>query len=285
MTNYLPILSSESELSAYLNKINAFAYLSEEEEKTLAISYHKGNIKDAEQLVTSHLRLVAKIAFGYRNYGLSMMDLICEGNLGLMQAVKKFDVTKGYRLSTYAMWWIKAYIQDYILKSFSLVKIGTSALQKKLFFNLAKVKQKLKLYDENQLASNVESSSVIANELGVDEKYVKEMDMRLSSRDIYLNDKTSDEDSTELIDLLPDHNDDQEDLYIKNQEQNNKTDLLNNALASLSPREHYIIQKRKLSEKPVTLDEISNIYNISKERVRQIESRAMQKLSQFVQTN
>jgi RNA polymerase sigma-32 factor len=285
MTNYLPILSSESELSSYLNKINAFAYLSEEEEKTLAISYRNGNIKDAEQLVTSHLRLVAKIAFGYRNYGLSMMDLICEGNLGLMQAVKKFDVTKGYRLSTYAMWWIKAYIQDYILKSFSLVKIGTSSLQKKLFFNLAKVKQKLKLYDENQLASNIESSSVIADELGIDEKYVKEMDMRLSSRDVYLNDKTSDEDSTELIDLLPDHNDDQEVLYIKNQEQSNKTKLLNNALASLNPREQYIIQNRKLAEKPVTLDEISNIYNISKERVRQIEARAMQKLSQFVQAS
>jgi len=285
MTNYLPILSSESELNAYLNKINAFSYLSEEEEKTLATSYHNGNIQDAEQLVTSHLRLVAKIALGYRNYGLSMMDLICEGNLGLMQAVKKFDVNKGYRLSTYAMWWIKAYIQDYILKSFSLVKIGTSSLQKKLFFNLAKVKQKLKLYDESKLTSNIDISSLIADELGVDVKYVKEMDVRLSSRDVYLNDKTSDEDSTELIDLLPDHNDNQEVLYIKNQEQNNKIEMLNNALESLNPREQYIIKNRKLSEKPLTLDEISNIYNISKERVRQIEARAMQKLSQFVNTN
>jgi len=228
---------------------------------------------------------VAKIALGYRNYGLSMMDLICEGNLGLMQAVKKFDVNKGYRLSTYAMWWIKAYIQDYILKSFSLVKIGTSSLQKKLFFNLAKVKQKLKLYDESKLTSNIDISSLIADELGVDVKYVKEMDVRLSSRDVYLNDKTSDEDSTELIDLLPDHNDNQEVLYIKNQEQNNKIEMLNNALESLNPREQYIIKNRKLSEKPLTLDEISNIYNISKERVRQIEARAMQKLSQFVNTN
>ncbi len=214
-----------------------------------------------------------------------MMDLICEGNLGLMQAVKKFDVNKGYRLSTYAMWWIKAYIQDYILKSFSLVKIGTSSLQKKLFFNLAKVKQKLKLYDESKLTSNIDISSLIADELGVDVKYVKEMDVRLSSRDVYLNDKTSDEDSTELIDLLPDHNDNQEVLYIKNQEQNNKIEMLNNALESLNPREQYIIKNRKLSEKPLTLDEISNIYNISKERVRQIEARAMQKLSQFVNTN
>jgi RNA polymerase sigma-32 factor len=281
MTNYLPIISSESDLHSYLNKINAFPFLSEEEEKSLALSYQSGNIKDAEQLVTSHLRLVAKIALGYRNYGLSMMDLICEGNLGLMQAVRKFDVSKGYRLSTYAMWWIKAYIQDYILKSISLVKIGTSSLQKKLFFNLAKVKQKLRLYDENRLTSNVQDSLLIAQELGVDEKYVKEMDARLSNADVYLNDKVSEDETEELIDLIADESDNQELICIKNQDQANKLEMLRDALSSLNDREQYIIQNRRLTDQPLTLDEISNIYNISKERVRQIEVRAMEKLSQF----
>ena len=205
MTTLLPIITSESELTTYLGKINSFAYLTETEERELAISYRDGNVKDAEQLVTSHLRLVAKIAFSYKGYGLSMMDLICEGNLGLMQAVKKFDVDKGFRLSTYAMWWIKAYIQDYVLKSYSLVRIGSSALQKKLFFNLGKVKQKLKLYDQGQLSSNADQAELIAEELGVSVESVKTMDCRLSQGDVYLSEKIGgDEDGRELIDLIAD---------------------------------------------------------------------------------
>jgi len=284
MATFLPIITSESELTTYLSKINSFVYLTEDAERDLAISYRDGNVQDAEQLVTSHLRLVAKIAFTYQNYGLSMMDLICEGNLGLMQAVKKFDVDKGFRLSTYAMWWIKAYIQDYVLRSYSLVKIGSSSLQKKLFFNLNKVKQKLKLYEQGHLGNNYDQSALIAEELGVSVESVKTMNSRLSQGDVYLSEKIGDdEDGGELIDLIADESDSPEVLCIENQERSKQLDKLNLAMARLNEREQFIIQNRKLSEQPITLDEISNIYNISKERVRQIEVRALEKIQEFVQ--
>lgn len=280
MTSYLPIITAESELSAYISKINNFAYLTEEEERDLALSYKNGNIKDAEKLVTSHLRLVVKIAYTYRNYGLSMMDLICEGNLGLMQAVKKFDVSKGFRLSTYAMWWIKAYIQDYILKSYSLVKIGSSALQKKLFFNLGKVKQKLRLYDQDCLT---DKSELIARELGVSSDDVRNMDARLSNGDIYLSEKVgNDDDAGELIDIIEDKSENQEMICINNQEHDTRLSKLQAAITQLNEREQFVIQNRKLTETPLTLEDISEIYGISKERVRQIEARAMEKLQEFV---
>ena len=241
MTINLPLLTSESELSRYLNQISNLPYLEEEEEKTLALAYSKGDIKAAEKLVTSHLRLVVKIAMNYKNYGLSLMDLVCEGNLGLMQAVKKFDVKKGFRLSTYAMWWIKAYIQDYILKSWSLVKIGTSSMQKKLFFNLGKIKHKISRYNKN----DIDFIEFAAQELGVSKQDVINMDSRLSNSDASLNDLVGDEDGqSEMIDFIADQNINQETLYIENQQTDIRSTQLNQAIDELNEREQFIIKNR-----------------------------------------
>lgn len=276
----LPALSQESELSAYLNKIKSFPMLSEKEEQELTMKWFKEeDIKAAQTLVTSHLRLVAKIATQFKGYGLPMADLISEGNIGLMTAVKKFDPFKGYRLATYAMWWIKATMQDYILKSWSMVKMGTSSVQKKLFFNLKKVKNKL--FQLNQGRIPVNETELIAAELEVSKEDVAEMNDRFNQFGSSLNDYTNDEDSIEILDTIasPDNH---EDTFIEAQALDYQRQKFNKAFAQLTTREQDIIQKRKLTEKPYTLDVLSKIYGISNERIRQIEERALEKLKKMV---
>lgn len=279
----LPALSSDSSLASYIAKVNAFPYLTEEQEQDLAVKWaEEGDIDAAHQLVTSHLRLVTKIAFGYKNYGLPLLELISEGNIGLMQAVKKFDPKKGFRLSTYAMWWIKASIQEYVLHSWSLVKIGTTAAQKKLFFNLSKVKKRLQKVDNKSLSPA--EISEIASELDVSEREVIDMDSRLSQSDQSLNAPLlgHEEDSGELIDYIEGESDSQELVLAESQDLEQKRSLFAKALQSLNERERDIILKRRMQEKPVTLDELSNLYDISRERVRQIENRAIEKLQAAV---
>jgi RNA polymerase sigma-32 factor len=242
----------------------------------------KGDIDAAHKLVTSHLRLVAKIAMGFKGYGLPVLEIISEGNIGLMQAIKKFDPEKGFRLSTYAMWWIKASIQEYILKSWSLVKIGTTTAQKKLFFNLKRIKGKLDKVDNTNLSPN--DVSYIANELNVSEKEVISMDSRISYSDQSLNDPISNnmDESGEYIDFLQDDSESHEDLFVNIQDYTQKRELFTKAFSELKEREKFIITQRKLSENPLTLDDLSKHYNISRERVRQIEARALEKLEKFV---
>lgn len=279
----LPVLSSESGLASYMDKINKFPYLTQEEEYNLAKKlYEEGDIEAAHKLVTSHLRLVVKIANGFRGYGLPMLEIISEGNIGLMQAVKKFDPEKGFRLSTYAIWWIKASIQEYVLKSWSLVKIGTTAAQKKLFFNLRRMKNRLDKLDNNALSP--EEVKMIATELEVGESDVIEMDLRLSASDKSLNSPilSSDEDSGELIDMVASDADNHEIILVENDDMRHKRSLFSRALKALNPREREIIVARRLKETPETLDNLSKVYNISCERVRQIENRAMEKLQQSV---
>jgi len=277
----LPVLDLESDLKAYIRKISAFPMLEAQEEQELAMRLQRdGDVKAAEKLVTSHLRLVVKIAYGFKNYGLSMMDIISEGNIGLMKAVKKFDVSKGFRLSTYAMWWIKAQIQEYVLRSWSLVKIGTTVAQKKLFFNLNKLKNKILDYDRENLG--VDDVKLISNELGVSENEVKEMTSRMDQSDVYLFDKTSnDEESNCLIDNLASTDANQEELYAERQEQNQHVTQLYAAIETLKDREKEIIMARKLTDAPKTLEELSIEYGISKERVRQIEARALEKIQEY----
>jgi len=254
--------------------------LSEEEEQDLAIKwFREGDVKSAQALVTSHLRLVAKIASQFKGYGLPMVDLISEGNVGLMIAVKKFDPFKGYRLSTYAMWWIKATIQDYILKSWSMVKMGTSSVQKKLFFNLRKIKNKL--FQLNQGRIPVNETELIAQELEVSKEDVVEMSDRFSQFESSLNDYTNDEGSVEVLDTIasPDNH---EDTLMETRELDYQRQKFSKAFAQLNEREQDIIQKRKLAEKPYTLDLLSKTYGISTERVRQIEERALDKLKKMV---
>jgi RNA polymerase sigma-32 factor len=276
----LPVLSQESGLIAYLDKIKKFPMLSEKEEQDLAMKWFKeGDVASAQTLVTSHLRLVAKIASQFKGYGLPMVDLISEGNIGLMIAVKKFDPFKGYRLSTYAMWWIKATIQDYVLKSWSMVKMGTSSVQKKLFFNLRKIKNKL--FQLNQGRIPVNETELIAQELEVSKEDVAEMNDRFTQFESSLNDYTNDEGSVEVLDTIasPDNH---EDALMETQELDYQRQKFSQAFAKLNEREQDIIQKRKLTEKPYTLDVLSKTYGISTERVRQIEERALEKLKQMV---
>jgi RNA polymerase sigma-32 factor len=279
-TASLPVLSQESGLISYLDKIKKFPMLSEKEEQDLAMKWFKEeDVKAAQTLVTSHLRLVAKIASQFKGYGLPMVDLISEGNIGLMIAVKKFDPFKGYRLSTYAMWWIKATIQDYVLKSWSMVKMGTSSVQKKLFFNLRKIKNKL--FQLNQGRIPVNETELIAQELEVSKEDVAEMNDRFGQFESSLNDYTNDEGSVEILDTIasPDNH---EDVLMESQELDYQRQKFSKAFSQLNEREQDIIQKRKLTEKPYTLDVLSKTYGISTERVRQIEERALEKLKKMV---
>ena len=277
----LPILSGEGNLSVYLQEIKRFPILSAEEEYMLAKRFKEhGDNKAAHKLVTSHLRLVAKIAMGYRGYGLPVTDLISEGNVGIMQAVKKFDPEKGFRLATYAMWWIRAQIQEYVLHSWSLVKIGTTAAQKKLFFNLKKLKNQLQSIEEGTLSP--ENIREIASRLNVKEVEVTSMEGRLFSGDQSLNVQLGNETDAEWQDMLIDENDTQDKIFEKKDEYNHRKKLFLKALHILTPREKEIIELRRLSEKPQKLEELSVKFKISRERVRQIEEKALEKLQKEI---
>ena len=273
----LPALSGEGSLTHYLQQIKKFPMLTEKQEINLANKWrNKGDTNAAHQLVTSHLRLVARIAMGYRGYGLPVTELISEGNIGLMQAVKKYDPDKGFRLATYAMWWIRAAIQEYVLKSWSLVKIGTTAAQKKLFFNLKKLKNQLSDYSDGNLKPH--QVKEIADRLNVSEKEVTEMEGRMSGNDYSLNAVVSAESEEEWQEWLVDEDADHEIKIAENEEISKRKELLSKAINILNDREKNIIKDRKLSEEPKTLDELSKEYKISRERIRQIEERAFQKL-------
>jgi len=277
-TNYnLPVLSNEGGLALYLAQIKKFPMLDAEEEYMLAKNWRKtGNLKSAEKLVTSHLRLVAKIAMGYKGYGLPVNEMISEGNVGLMQAVKKFEPEKGFRLATYAMWWIKAAIQEYILRSWSLVKIGTTAAQKKLFFNLKKVKNQISANNMGDLKP--EHVNEISKRLNVKKEEVVSMNRRLSGKEKSLNDPIKGEDGTEWLDWIVDHKTDQELKLSQDQEFVEKKKLMDNSMSILNPREKEILTARRLSENIATLEELSKRYKVSRERIRQIETKAFEKL-------
>ncbi len=276
----LPAIINDNSLAAYFDKIKTFPVLSEEQEKKLVNSLQQnGDMQAAQILVTSHLRLAAKIALTYRKYGLPLADIISEANIGLMQAVKKFDLSKKVRLATYAIWWIKAAINDYVLRSWSLVKMGTSAAQKKLFYNLKKIKSRLGLYENKELAP--QEVKAIAHELVVEEDDVKEMNARLNG-DTSLNICVSDEDECERIDLLVDKSQNIEEKIASKQEAAYKNKVLTSCLKQLSEREQYIIKHRMLTYEPKTLSEVGEKFGISRERVRQIEEVAFKKLQQAV---
>ncbi len=277
----LPVVSSEGNLSIYLQEIKKFPILTAEEEYMLAKRYKEhGDTEAAHKLVTSHLRLVAKIAMGYRGYGLPVTDLISEGNVGIMQAVKKFDPERGFRLATYAMWWIRAQIQEYVLHSWSLVKIGTTAAQKKLFFNLKKLKNQLNSIDSGNLSP--ENAREIASRLNVKEAEVLDMDNRLFSGDKSLNVHMGEEGDTEWQDMLVDSNETQDNILANSNEFSFRKKIFEQALEVLNDREKEIITLRKLKDKPVKLEELSKKFNISRERVRQIEEKAFEKLQKKV---
>ena len=277
----LPILSSEGNLAIYLQEIKRFPILSAEEEYMLAKRFkEEGDTKAAHKLVTSHLRLVVKIAMGYRGYGLPVTDLISEGNVGIMQAVKKFDPERGFRLATYAMWWIRAQIQEYVLHSWSLVKIGTTAAQKKLFFNLKKLKNQIGSIDDGNLSP--ENVREIANRLNVKEVEVTNMEGRLFSKDQSLNVQLGFETDTDWQDMLVDESDNQDTIYEKKDEYNHRKKLFLEALKVLNHREKEIIKLRRLNEKPKKLEELSIKFKISRERVRQIEKKAVEKLQKEI---
>ena len=264
-------------LSVYLAQIKKFPMLDAEEEYMLAKNWKEnGNLQSAHKLVTSHLRLVAKIAMGYRGYGLPVNELISEGNIGLMQAVKKFDPDKGFRLATYAMWWIKAAIQEYVLRSWSLVKMGTTTAQKKLFFNLNKLKNQIAPNQEGDLKED--QVKEISKRLDVDSHEVVNMNRRMMGQEKSLNDPIKNGEKDEWQDWLVDDRLDQELLVSQKQEYDDKKELLKSAMQILNDREKQIIKARRLSEEPVTLEELSKKYKISRERIRQIETRAFEKL-------
>ena len=275
-----PAISNEGGLSSYLDQIKKFPMLDAEEEYMLAKNWKStGNVKSAEKLVTSHLRLVAKIAMGYKGYGLPMNEIISEGNVGLMQAVKKFEPEKGFRLATYAMWWIKASIQEYILRSWSLVKIGTTTAQKKLFFNLKKLKNQIAPKNEGDLKKD--EVEKIANTLDVSEDEVISMNRRLSGKEQSLNAPIG-EDGDEWQDWVVDKEMDQE-LKIAHQEElDQRKDLLQDSIKILNDREKEILYARRLNENPSTLEDLSKKYKISRERIRQIENKAFEKLQKHM---
>ncbi|MEN3951578.1 RNA polymerase sigma factor RpoH [Iodidimonas sp. SYSU 1G8] len=271
------LLSPEGSLSRYLQEIRKFPMLAQEEEYMLARAWREhGDTEAAHKLVTSHLRLVAKIAMGYRGYGLPLGELISEGNVGMMQAVKRFDPEKGFRLATYAMWWIRASIQEYVLRSWSLVKMGTTAAQKKLFFNLRRVKGQIEAIEEGDLKP--ENVAEIARRLGVTEDEVVSMNRRLTAPDSSLNAPLRDESDSEWQDMLVDEDMDQEERLAERDELSLRQQLLMDAMSVLNDREKHILTERRLRDDPATLEDLSQQYDISRERVRQIEVRAFEKL-------
>jgi len=273
----LPVLAGEGGLSLYLTQIKKFPMLDAEEEYMLAKNWkERGNLKSAHKLVTSHLRLVAKIAMGYKGYGLPVSELISEGNIGLMQAVKKFDPDKGFRLATYAMWWIKAGIQEYVLRSWSLVKMGTTAAQKKLFFNLKKLKQQIAPTQEGDLKE--EQIKEISDRLGVKSEEIVSMNRRMMGKEKSLNQPVKPGEDDEWQDWVVDEALDQELYVAQKQELDEKKSLLHEAIKILNDRERKILEARKLCNEPKTLDELSKKYKISRERIRQIETKAFEKL-------
>lgn len=278
MAAALPILAGENGLTRYLEEIRRFPMLEPDEEYVLAKRWREhSDSAAAHRLVTSHLRLVAKIAMGYRGYGLPIGEVISEGNIGLMQAVKRFEPDKGFRLATYAMWWIRASIQEYILRSWSLVKMGTTANQKKLFFNLRKAKSQISAFEEGDLKP--ENAAAIATKLGVSQQEVVEMNRRLSG-DASLNAPLRDEGEGEWQDWLVDDSSDQESLLAESEETENRRAALAQALGVLNERERRIFEARRLAEDQMTLEELSAEFGISRERVRQIEVRAFEKVQQ-----
>ena len=285
MAAALPVLANEGGLSRYLDEIRRFPMLEPHEEYMLAKSWREhGDREAAHKLVTSHLRLVAKIAMGYRGYGLPIGEVVSEGNVGLMQAVKRFEPDKGFRLATYAMWWIKAAIQEYILRSWSLVKMGTTANQKKLFFNLRKAKGRISAFEEGDL--HPDNVKQIATQLGVTEQDVVDMNRRLGG-DASLNAPLRDEGEGggEWQDWLVDQGQSQEQVLVEEEEGQNRLKALRNALSVLNPRERRIFEARRLSDDPITLEELSTQFGVSRERVRQIEVRAFEKIQDAVKKN
>src|SRR5271156_366068 len=273
----LPALSSDAGLSRYLSEIRKFPLLTPEDEFMFAkrLKEH-GDPEAARRLITSHLRLVAKIAMGYRGYGLPVSEIVSEGNIGLMQAVKRFDPDKGFRLATYAMWWIRAAIQEYVLRSWSMVKLGTTAAQKKLFFNLRKAKSNIGAIEEGDLTPD--HTTKLADQLGVTEREVTDMNRRLSGPDSSLNAPLRSESESEWQDWLADDTMDQETRLAEREELGDRHALLAGAMDTLTERERDIIQARRLQEEPSTLEDLSQKYGVSRERVRQIEVRAFEKL-------
>jgi len=282
-TAALPALKAESGLSHYLDEIRRFPMLEPQEEYMLARSWREhGDREAAHKLVTSHLRLVAKLAMGYRGYGLPISEVISEGNVGLMQAVKRFEPEKGFRLATYAMWWIKAAIQEYILRSWSLVKMGTTANQKKLFFNLRKAKSKISALEEGDLRPD--QVKLIAKRLGVTEQDVVDMNRRLGG-DVSLNAPIrEDGDSGEWQDWLVDDVSDQETRLAESEESDNRRKALGDALSVLNDRERRIFEARRLADDPITLEDLAAEFGVSRERVRQIEVRAFEKVQRAVKS-
>jgi len=283
-TALIPALSPEGSLSRYMEQIRQFPMLEADEEFMLAKSFkERGDVDAAHKLVTSHLRLVAKIAMGYRGYGLPVADLISEGNLGMMHAVKKFDPDKGFRLATYAMWWIKASIQEYVLRSWSLVKIGTTASQKKLFFNLRRLKGKIGAIDSSDMSPD--DVTHIAETLDVAEKDVVDMNQRMSGGDKSLNvtiGTAGSDQQGEWQDWLADDSPDQEAQFAEHEEQEKRRELMLHAMQNLNEREVRIIEARRLTEPPLTLEDLAIEFNVSRERIRQIEVRAFEKLSESI---
>ena len=281
----LSLVSPDNNLGRYLDHIKKFPMLEAGEEYLLAKDWlEKQDTKAAHKLVTSHLRLVAKIAMGYRGYGLPIADLIAEGNIGMMHAVKKFDPEKGFRLATYAMWWIKAAIQEFVLRSWSQVKIGTTASQKKLFFNLRKIKGKINALEDGDLTPS--QVNHIATTLDVSEDDVVSMNRRMLGGDHSLNSPINRQDGEEAEwqDMLTDERDNQETQYVNHQEKNIRNKMMLEALDYLKPREKDIIIKRRLTENPKTLEDLSQEYKVSRERIRQIETRAFEKLQTIVKS-
>ena len=277
----LPVLAGENGLSRYLSEIRKFPLLTAEDEYMYAKRWQEHEDPTAaRQLVTSHLRLVAKIAMGYRGYGLPVSEIVSEGNVGLMQAVKRFDPDKGFRLATYAMWWIRASIQEYVLRSWSMVKLGTTAAQKKLFFNLRKAKNNIGAIEEGDLTPD--HTATLADQLGVTENEVTEMNRRLSGGDASLNAPLRSESESEWQDWLADDTADQETRLAEREEMSDRHELLMDAMKDLTERERDIIQARRLQDEPATLEELSQKYGVSRERVRQIEVRAFEKLQRGI---
>jgi len=277
ITSNLPSIDVEGSLSSYLTQIKKFPMLSAEEEYMLAKSWRdRGDLRSAHKLITSHLRLVAKIAMGYRGYGLPVSEMVSEGNIGLMQAVKKFEPEKGFRLATYAMWWIKASIQEYVLRSWSLVKMGTTTAQKKLFFNLKKIKNQISSGNNGDLKA--EHVDKISKMLNVKKEEVVSMNRRLLGKEKSLNSPIKDESGVEWQDWIVDDKVDQELKFSHEQEFNQRKKLMDDSISILNPREKDILTSRRLSENVPTLEDLSKKYDISRERIRQIETKAFEKL-------